>query len=208
LQLYAILNNGDGNSANDGFQNVQGSFVSSGALLGNLRGDPNFVAGGQTLQNNVPGASAGIAQAGFSFDLDGDGDLDTGDIANHTLGTNPEPWFRAVGGAGAGGTTFGSSVLIGETTFTLSSGVQIGTNTLVNFTPRQFTTGGSLAQRKLNKFLLDGVSFSLTSDDPNIGVGAAVNITTVPEPSAIGMLMLGTLGLVGFRRSAVRRLSA
>ena len=36
-------------------------------------------------------------------------------------------------------------------------------------------------------------------------VGAPIVITAVPEPSAFGMVLIGALGLVGFRRLGFRR---
>jgi hypothetical protein len=214
LQLYAIIQNLDGNHANDGFQQVYGSFLSSSSgLSGNLRGDTNFVVGGQTQINNVPGANAGVAQAGFQFDLNGGGGLDVGSNATDVPGV-PLPWFLAVGGSGIGGTTFGvgagaggTEILIAETTFTL--GPESVGSTSINFAPRQWLTGGTLSTRKHIVFRTDSTTVitSLAYGDPNYDVGSAVNIL-IPEPSAIGMLMLGTLGLVGFRRSAFRRLSA
>jgi hypothetical protein len=36
-------------------------------------------------------------------------------------------------------------------------------------------------------------------------VGAPIVITAVPEPSAFGMVLMGALGLVGFRRLGFRR---
>ena len=98
--------------------------------------------------------------------------------------------------------------MIGETTFTLASSAGFGLSSAINFQTRQYTNGISTV-RKINKYVVDGVANSVFWDDTaNLATGAAVNITLVPEPSAIGMLLLGSLGLVGFRRSAFRRLSA
>ena len=59
------------------------------------------------------------------------------------------------------------------------------------------------------RFTTDGTSFQYNYDNVNLAVGADVIINpNIPEPSAIGMLLLGSIGLVGFRRSALRRLFA
>lgn len=193
LQLFAIINNFDGNNANDGFTLTQGSFVASsaGGLVGDLRGDTNFVVGGQTQQNNVPGANVAIAQSGFVFDLNGDGGLDVGDIANHGPAPvpGPEPWFRAVGGAGGSTTTYGTGasagpteILIGQTTYTVATTAQLGQTSTINYVPRLFTTGGVVSARNTNKFVLDGVFLSKRSDDPSVAVAAPVAVTLAGPP--------------------------
>lgn len=214
LSLFAIFNNGDGNNANDGLTQTNGSFTSAnGGLQGNLRGDTNFVLNGQTQQNNVTGFTAGVSQSGFSFsDLDADGDLDVGNTALTTGSYNPAPWFIAVGGSGAGGTTFGTgastaptTLLIGATTFTLGASALANQSTLVNYVPR-IKTDGTVGQRNLHKFVLDGAIVSLAGNDAtNLAVGTPVTLSLIPEPSAFGMVLLGAMGLVGFRRYGGKR---
>jgi len=166
LQLYAIIQNLDGDHTNDGFQQVYGSFLANpdsvNGLSGNLRGDTDFVVGGQTQKNNVPGANAAVAQAGFVFDLNNGGGLDVGSNRTDVPGV-PNPWFLAVGGSGAGGTTFGvgagagnTEILIGEITFTL--GPETLGSTFINFAPRQWLTGGTLNSRKHIAFRTDSIA--------------------------------------------------
>ena len=216
LQLFAVLNNLNGNNADDGFTGGIGSFLGTGPLAGTLRGDVGpLVAGNVTQRNNVPGANAGTAQSGFMADLNGDATLDVGDITSFGSSPTVSPWFTAVGGTGTGGTTFGSGastnateILIGETTFTLAPGAAPQTLSSINFKIREYSNG-ILTARKINKYVIDGVSQSVVYNDANLGLGAAVNIGyLIPEPSALGMVLLGSLGLVGFRRSAFRRQSA
>ncbi len=212
LSLFAILNNANGNNADDGLTQTNGSFTSNnGGLQGNLRGDTNFVAGGNTQQNNVAGFQAGVSQSGFSFNnIDGDGDLDVGSLVQ-TGSFNPAPWFIAVGGTGAGGTTFGTgattsatTLLIGATTFTLGASALANQSTLVNYVPR-IKTDGTIGQRNLHKFVLDGAIVSLAGNDANLAVGTPVTLSLIPEPSAFGMVLLGAMGLVGFRRYGGKR---
>jgi hypothetical protein len=213
LQLFAIVGNTDGNHVTDGFHQVYGSFLATGTLAGGIRGDTNFVQNGQTRQNNVPGFLGVGTQAGFVFDLNGDGALDVGNLANHGSTTNPAPWFVAVGGngdlqtvVGVGAGVDATSFMIGETTFTLGPNIIPLPFAAVNFRLREFTSG---LNSNYVRFRQDGTDFTLLWNDPQVSVGADVLILIdIPEPSAIGMLMLGTLGLVGFRRSAFRRLSA
>jgi len=213
LQLYAIVTGVDLDHTNDAFLQTFRSFEAVGSLEGSLRGDTNFVVNGQTTQNNVPGFLGTGSQSGFVKDLDGDVAIDVGDLSNHAGATNPAPWFSAVGGNGSsiaavpgvGSGSVNTEFMIGELTFTLAPDAQLGPLTAVNFRRREWTSGlGS----SYNKFTVDGVVKTLNWADANVAVGAAVNISLVPEPTAFGMLLLGTLGLVGFRRSAFRRLAA
>ena len=209
LQLFAVIQNLDGNHANDGFLTTFGSFLGTGDLPGGLRGDA--VGSPVSQKNNIPGITFG-SQSGYIGDLNGDVSLDVGNITNTGGSPIPAPWFIAVGGSGAPGTVFGTGagtgnteILIGEITFTLDGAANpLNQGTRINFKPRQWASG---AGRNYAKFTTDGTSFQYNYDNVNLAVGADV-IIGVPEPSAIGMLLLGSLGLVGFRRSAFRRLSA
>jgi len=213
LQLWGILDNGNGLNTDDGIKNVTGSFIGTGsgagALFGAFRGD---APGTNSQVNNVPGANALVSTSGVTFLGADGGTTNVGDITNHGPAPTPAPWFVAIG-SGAGGVKFGTGatandteVLIGETTFTLAPNAPFLTATSLIFTPRLFNTGVPTSGYINNKFVIDGTLFQLQSDNAQIAE-VGVNVALIPEPSAIGMLLLGTLGLVGFRRSAFRRLS-
>ena len=214
LQLWAILDNGNGLNTDDGVKAATGSFIGDASgvgrgLFGAFRGD---VSGSPTQVNNVPGANGLVATSGVTFLGADGGTTNVGDITNHGPATTNAPWFVALG-TGAGGVKFGTGatandteVLIGETTFTLAPNAPFSTSTSLIFVPRLFNTGIPTSGYTNNQFTIDGVPFKLQSDSPQIAE-IGVNVFLVPEPSAIGMLLLGTLGLVGFRRSAFRRLS-
>jgi hypothetical protein len=51
----------------------------------------------------------------------------------------------------------------------------------------------------------DGVVNNGSTQFAEMSVGAPIVITAVPEPSAFGMVLMGALGLVGFRRLGFRR---
>jgi len=51
----------------------------------------------------------------------------------------------------------------------------------------------------------DGLSDTGSSAPAQLFVGNPVNLIVIPEPSAFGMVLLGAMGLVGFRRLGVRR---
>jgi hypothetical protein len=109
--------------------------------------------------------------------------------------------LQTVVGVGAG--VDATSFMIGETTFTLGPNIIPLSSTAINFRLREFTSG---LNSNYVRFRQDTQDFNLLWNNAQVSVGADVLIVA-PEPSAIGMLLLGTLGLVGFRRSAFRRLT-
>src|SRR5215213_8892061 len=70
LKVYAVVTGSDANGANDGVQNAQGSFLSTGGMKGTLSA---------SLINPFIAVSS---QAGSAADLDADGDLDVGSNVN------------------------------------------------------------------------------------------------------------------------------
>ncbi len=193
LELYAVVNGVDANNTNDAFLLTHGSFLSAGA-------DGSFSTG--LGANNVAPFNGGVAQSGVLANLDADPGLELGSLA--TIGTPaPLPWFIATtsgapvfGTAGAGGTT---AFLIGRTTYTLAG--DASGQVSLSYLARN-KTDGLAAQQTLHRFTLDNVAFSLRGNSPEIV--SSQFLVTVPEPSAFGMVMLGALGLVGFRRLGVK----
>jgi hypothetical protein len=178
LDIFATVVGANAVATDDGFSSGEGSFTSTGALLGTLRGDP---AGTPfTLQNNLHPFSGNSAHSGFQADLDVDGDLDVGSFAkdSNALGS---PWFTAES-EGSGNVTLGSAdgarFLIGHTTFTVGATATVGQQTAVNFIPRVRLTGGN-SQKQLHKIKVDGASKTIGGDDPNLAVGTPVIIAIV-----------------------------
>jgi hypothetical protein len=178
LDIFATVAGANAVSTDDGFSSGEGSFASTGALLGILRGDP---AGTQfTLQNNLHPFAGNSAHSGFQADLDGDGDLDVGSFSKDSNALD-SPWFSA-DSEGSGNVTLGSAegarFLIGHTTFTVGATATVGQLTAVNFIPRVRITG-TTSQKQLHKITLDGVATNVAGDDPNIAVGTPVIIAVV-----------------------------
>jgi hypothetical protein len=126
LEAWAVVTGSNGSAADDGVQDVMGSFVSSnvsgGAANGTLR-----------ATNPAPFNGSG-AGGGVQRDLDGDGDLDIGST-NAADGTS---YFFAransmvlSGGTSSGGT---HSYKIADLTFTVTS--LNGGQTNINFVPK------------------------------------------------------------------------
>lgn len=202
LQLFAIVQGVDNNQANDGLTQSQGSFVSQGpaGIVGAFSAGGTAVTDVETAWRGL-GAQNGLTAltnvngGGFDLGLEGGGS----DTGVPTL----NPYFSAqqlspIFGSGAGNNV---EFLLGTKTFTVSAAV--GSPITLQFAARNRTNGVSSA--KPIKFTVDGVAFSVSNGDPNITYGGAVQLAAVPEPSAFGMVLIGALGLVGFRRLGFRR---
>ncbi len=194
IDIYAVVNGANASNTDDGFLLTHGSFLSAGPATGDFSTSPS---------NNVAPFNGGVAQSGVLANLDNDPDLELGSLL--TIGTpSPLPWFIAttsgapvMGTVGAGGPT---AFIIGHTTFTLAAGAT--GQAQLTYAPRN-KTDGLAAQKTIHKFTLDGVAFSLLGNSPEIV--SSPFLVVVPEPSAFGMVLLGAMGLIGYRRVSGRK---
>ena len=93
---------------------------------------------------------------------------------------------------------FTSEILMGQLTLTIGA-VGSGGSTLVNFARAIFPSGSPVLWKE------NGAAKNQSSAGTSYTDGPGVSLTTVPEPSAFAMLAIGALGLVGFRRTGLRR---
>lgn len=206
LQLVATLNATDADLSNDSFTRADGSWISSlttGNLTGSFRSDALTAAGINNLEPfKGTGAKSGTNTGNLSNPADGILDLGGSSTSAFT------GYFTASANSPTGIT--GQSFILGETVLTLG-----GTgSTAINFVPRLATTG--LTGNKASfTFKVDNVSYQFRGDGAvatqSGGAGDAttfafngVTLTAVPEPSAFGMVILGAMGLIGFRRVGLR----
>jgi hypothetical protein len=212
MQLWAMVQNLNGNNDDDGFMQSHFSFLSSGGqLLGNLSAEN--VEFFKSFRSNGPG---------WQSDLDGDGDLDIGD--NNHASAYPSAFFSAHSGLPSRlwpvvpeslklsesitGEHF-SSFLIGSLTFSFSDlDTTSNLSTPINVRPR-IRNVGLAASQNINIFTQDGQKFGLPATDPSVEIGSAVNVTTalvssVPEPATWLLAALGCLGIVAFRLRRTR----
>ena len=157
---------------------------------------------------------------GVPLDLDADGDLDIGTNVNNTTNGSPKPR------AGASQTTVNNSALftpvsipainesgfqfkVGTITFTMTGAGVTDPNIPIGLTVRSHTdimTAGALRTGAAS-FIEGGATKSGAVGSGVFRDGGAVQLSliAVPEPSAFGMVLLGGMGLVGFRRLGLRR---
>lgn len=185
LNLFAVLQNGNANAADDGFTNGGGSFKSTVGGVGLNLGSLSPVA-------NVNGFNAVGATPGLAQDLDGDGDLDVGSTSPTSATdyftalslNNPNPTLNMPAGG----------FLIGQVMFTVTDAA--AGSTQVNFVQRVKTNVSTSVHRGQS----DAAAFNLPGTSAEIVVGSPVSIL-VPEPTAIGMLAAGLAGLLARRRA-------
>ena len=209
LQLVATLATADADLTNDSFTRTDGSFVSFGStgdITGSMRSDALTTAGINNLDPfKGTGAKSGLNTANVSSPAD-----NVLDIAGTSTSAFTS-YFTSSSNAPTGVT--GQTFILGETIITL--GGSAGAATSIRYVPRIGVVG--LAGNRANAtFKIDNVTFSMNGDggtsatNPNVADPTTfqfnpVTLTIVPEPSAFGMVLLGALSVVGFRRLGIRR---
>ena len=219
LEIWAQITNAAGDNTKMGVQSILGSIVSVST--------PGTATGSVALATfpsifNV--TSQAGAQAALSTIADGITDLGS----TSTTSTSTPQYIKprkdpTAGGAGytipttgtvayatkdtAGVTanliTNGVEILMGTATLSLSS-FNSGTLTM-NWVKPAVTSPANKGQIAA---WTDGDALTQKTGSTNeveLVYAAGVVINAIPEPSAFGMVMLGALGLVGFRRLGLRR---
>ena len=195
IDMFAMVT-GLNVSVDEGFQSGLGKIIGTGnGVAGNL--------GAPVLSTNFAAGAIGTVQ-----DLNADGFMDIGSTAVTTTSTVGNMFPRFITNAQFDQTgnsingSLGKEFDLFHFTYTV---VNAASGTASIQWTQQLTTIINSAI-----FLVD--NGNVTSK--NIGtpvstnattLGAPIVLTAVPEPSAFGMLALGALGLVGFRRMGLRR---
>ena len=171
--------------------------------------DPNRGA----LTNPSTGGATTTQGGTFASTGTADAITDLGGLITNGNTSGVSTFFGAATATATGDGNGGNPILLGEFKLTLGAGAAAGSTTLGYYLrPR---TGGSSANIFSNTIGAAGgalVGYNYLGSNSTGTVtnafgyqGITVNVTGVPEPSAFGMLALGALGLVGFRRMGLRR---
>jgi len=203
FEIWAQVQNNDGNRANDGFLQSQGNALSA-EDAGLLSGDLAPVVLNTSLLDNAV-SSGGTAQNLDALATDNEvGSLVVNTQAGFIV-LNAGTSTKFGSGAGTGPTEF----LLGTTTWTAETVPGVNSTDSINFGLRQSTS--TLAAGRNYQFTSDGVAFAVRWDGrdstgaivPNaVAVGDAIPlVTAVPEPAALGLLGLGGLAALRRRRA-------
>ena len=212
LQVWAQVTNTAPTSTVFGVQAVLGSIVSSN-VTGNLTGTLSASAPLTPFNNqSTPGAVAELSSpADAVTDVGGSGTT----VTTNFIKFRKDP---TSGGSQVGGTTFFASneAPDGATFRAITNGFEflLGTSTL---SISNFSTGGGSLNWLIPAFTTpankgqiaiwtdgDGQANTGNPQFAEMGVGSPILIA-VPEPSAFGMVLLGAMGIAGFRRMGARR---
>ena len=214
LNLFVAVVGADAISTNEryafGFFGVNSNNGANG-VLGNL-GSTFDVAGNATsgvaFNTNFNGASG---RGTFGANTSGDTGQDIGPVATNSSATNYANPFTSAAFAGTAGALsnagtpltgiagVGQEFALGTVQFRVTALSLAGQNTLVNF-----TLPASLGLAVKANWQIDVATGAQTLQGVK-GSDVSLGALAVPEPSAFGMLALGALGLVGFRRMGLRR---
>ena len=210
FDIVAVIKGDNVLDTDEGFQFSHFGVLTSGAATA-IGGALGSAFNG----SNVPTAgfagsglfAAGPNQGGtIGVDVTGDGAADIGPLASNTTAANFAK-ARATAMVYLGNaisTGFGITAGVGReyTIGTISYRVT-SLNDLVNSTTVNLSSPTALGITVKANWQFDSLTGALSTN--GIVNATGVTISAVPEPSAFGMVMLGALGLVGFRRLGLRR---
>lgn len=225
LQLWVQISNAAPGAGNPfGIQTMIGSVVSqttspgvTGAIGAAIPAGPfgvGGVAGGATeFSASYGGAADGILDRGSnstsSVTAYSKFRADTTDVNGTLIGTQFFPTNTNPNGATVRNISSGFELLVG--TFTLNiAGFQNGSAFSVNWKLPLVTSPANKGQIAswVDGSVAAGPSAVPKNGNANfaeMSVGSTLSLVTVPEPSAFGMVLLGAMGMVGFRRLGARR---
>ena len=222
FDLWAVVTGADSNPVNDGYQNSLFSIISlnnvgfTGALSGSDAAPGATPTGAEILmsgpnQRGVPNIHIGPASASVN-----DGITDVGNQTN--VSANLIKARGAVWQAAFAGETFSGVQFTGQN----ATGSVIGTGQEFRIGKIQLRvtlagTSVSINFKNPTANVIPSTGTWYTDNDgltsgsgaqtgiANIVIAPGISVVTVPEPSAFGMVLLGAMGLVGFRRLGLRR---
>ena len=217
--VHSELNNPEDGDSGLGTTNFQGFQNAFGSILQGLGGGAHGTWTSVAQNTNSTAGAGGMVfltaqyggagnQQGTIQDLNADGFSDFG--ANATVPTNTSLIFAR---AGSMQTTNGGGAQALISLDGLTTRIRIGTCKLT-ISGATSSAPTSVAWRNVNfpagsdipaLWREDNLTRNSKASGGTILTGAGVTLIAIPEPAAFGMLLLGGVGLVGFRRLGIRK---
>ena len=213
FDIYAVIKGDNLSSADEAIQFAYFGIYTANAnnAVGGTLGS-SFTQGTTTALTGVTGQgvfAAGPNQGGnLNTDVNADGSPDIGPALSNTTAASYAK-IRATAMSYAGqpisvgfGITagVGQEFKIGSIQFKVSA-----LNNLSNSTSINVGAPASLGLTIKTNWQFDSATGALSTQGVVNSTGVSITALAVPEPTSFAMLMMGSLGLVGFRRPSFRR---
>jgi len=212
FDIYAVIKGDNASSTDEAFQFAYFGIYTANAnnAIGGTLGS-SFTQGTTTALTGVVGQgvfTAGNQGGNLNTDVTNDGSPDIGPaLSNTTAGSYAKVRATAMSYAGQPiSVGFGITSGVGQE-FKIGS-IQFKVSALNNLSASTSINVGAPAGLGLTiktNWQFDSATGAQSTQGVVNSTGVSISVLAVPEPTSFAMLMMGSLGLVGFRRPSFRR---